>query len=134
MALTREEINKKRRDYRKNTNCLQDKLYEKTIKGFLMRKYRNMESRIKGIQKKKFHLYKGRCLLPRDAFYEWSFSSNSFKELFKNWEDSNYSQKLTPSVDRVDSSLGYELSNMEWVTNSINSSRSCGGKNKLLSN
>lgn len=92
-----------------------------------------MESRIKGIQKKKFYLYKGKCLLDRDEFYKWSLMSDEFDRLFKEWKESNYNQKLTPSVDRVDSKLGYELSNMEWVTNSENSRRSSITRlNKLI--
>lgn len=124
MPKTREDYNRERREKRKLTNNLDTHLYEKTIKGFLVRKYRNMESRIKGIQKKKFHLYKGKCLLDREEFYKWSLMSKEFDRLFKEWELSNYNQKLTPSVDRVNPSIGYELSNMEWVTNSENSRRS----------
>lgn len=48
-------------------------------------------------------------------------SKTVFHELFLSWEQSNYSRKLTPSVDRIDSSKGYYLGNMEWVTHSENS-------------
>jgi hypothetical protein len=102
------------------------KRYEKTINGFLMRLYRNMESRVRGIQKVKYHLYKDLELLPREEFYKWSKKSRKFKQLFHNWKMSNYDRKLTPSVDRVNSKLGYIKSNMEWVTFSENSRR--GGK------
>ena len=133
MAKTKEQINRERREYRKLTNNLDTHLYEKKIKGFLVRKYRNMESRIKGIQKNKFHLYSGKCLLDREDFYKWSLVSKEFDRLFKEWELSNYNQKLTPSVDRINPELGYELSNMEWVTNSENSRRSSiTRKNKKL--
>jgi hypothetical protein len=102
------------------------KRYEKTINGFLMRLYRNMESRVRGIQKVKYHLYKDLELLPREEFYKWSKKSRKFTQLFHNWKMSNYDRKLTPSVDRVNSKLGYIKSNMEWVTFSENSRR--GGK------
>jgi len=102
--------------------------YEKTKNGFLMRLYRNMKSRITGIQKAKHHLYKGKYLLPKDVFYDWALKSRPFHELFQEWEDSGYSQKLTPSVDRVDSKRGYHLDNMEWVTHSENSSRASIGR------
>jgi hypothetical protein len=36
------------------------KRYEKTKHGFLMRLYRNIKSRITGVQKKKYHLYEGK--------------------------------------------------------------------------
>lgn len=113
----------RQREYRKKTGNACTKKYEKTKKGFLMRLYRNMQSRITGIQKEKQHLYRGKELLPRDQFYEWALSSNQFHKLFSLWESSGYDRKLTPSVDRIDSSSGYRIENMEWVTHSENSRR-----------
>lgn len=98
--------------------------YEKTKKGFLMRVYRNMKSRIEGVQKKKYHLYRGKSLLNKEDFYNWALQSEEFHKLFKEWETSKYERRLTPSVDRIDPSKGYEVSNMEWVTHSENSRRS----------
>ncbi len=98
--------------------------YEKTPQGFLMRKYRNMQSRVLGIQNKKAHLYKGKYLLAREDFYEWAFASSEFWKLYKEWTEADYDRKLCPTVDRIDSSEGYLLENMEWVTHSENSRRS----------
>ena len=116
-----------RLEYQKKVRLLNGnaftKKYEKTKKGFLMRAYRNMQSRIAGVQKEKHHLYRGKYILPREEFYAWAFSSEKFHELFSIWENSNYSRKLTPSVDRVNSKIGYEIKNMEWVTHSENSRR-----------
>jgi hypothetical protein len=56
--------------YNKKTGYCSYHKYEKTKKGFLMRKYRNMQSRVTGIQKKKAHLYKDLYLLPREQYYE----------------------------------------------------------------
>jgi hypothetical protein len=106
--------------------------YEKTKKGFLMRVYRNMKSRILGIQKRKHHLYKGKELLSKEDFYSWAFESDDFHRLFELWENSNHERKLSPSVDRIDSSKGYKISNMEWVTHSENSRR--GSLSKQLQN
>ena len=89
-----------------------------------MRKYRNMQSRILGIQKLKKHLYVGKSLLSREDFYRWAFQSETLKRLYSEWVKSGYSRKLTPSVDRIDPKIGYEISNMEWVTHSENSRRS----------
>lgn len=77
-----------------------------------------------GIQKKKAHLYKGKYLLERDEFYRWANRSMMFWKLYFVWKKNEYDRKLTPTVDRVDSSKGYILSNMEWVTHSENSRRS----------
>ncbi len=88
-----------------------------------MRLYRNMKSRTGGVQHKKAHLYKGLYLLDKESFYEWAKSSYEFHDMFSQWEASNYDRKLTPTVDRIDSSIGYVISNMRWLTHSVNSSR-----------
>lgn len=88
-----------------------------------MRKYRNMESRVKGVQKLKKHLYQGLELLDRNIFYHWAKNSKIFNSLFKEWVESNYDRKLCPTVDRIDSVEGYFLANMEWITHSENSRR-----------
>jgi hypothetical protein len=120
---TKEEERRRQREYRKNNGNIVTKRYEKTKNGFLMRLYRNMTSRFAGIQKQKHHLYEGKTLMPKEQFYEWAKSSDKFHSLFAIWEDSGYDRKLTPSVDRIDSSRGYEFDNIEWVTHSENSRR-----------
>ncbi len=97
--------------------------YEKSKKGFLMRLYRNMKSRVTGVQKLKQHLYKDKELLPKDEFYKWASNDSEFHRLFSDYEESKYERKLAPSVDRIDSSKGYTLDNMEFVTMSENSRR-----------
>jgi hypothetical protein len=115
--------NTKQRLYRLSNNNANTKRYEKTPNGFLVRLYRNMKSRINGVQWAKFHLYAGKELLDKEEFYTWAKNSSKFWELFKEYEDSNYDRKLAPSVDRVNSKLGYNINNMEWVTHSENSRR-----------
>lgn len=111
------------REYRKRNNNIHTRVYEKTVSGFLMRLYRNMESRIKGVQKIKFHLYENKYLIPREEFYNWAKDNQKFLELYKEYIESGFERKLAPSVDRIDSSKGYELDNIEWVTMSENSRR-----------
>lgn len=127
-----------RLEYQRNYRLLNSnsctKKYEKTKKGFLMRLYRNMESRITGVQKQKHHLYSGKTLLNREDFYNWALNSKEFHSLFSNFELSNYDRKLTPSVDRIDSSKGYDISNMEWVTHSENSKRGAISRYKINEN
>lgn len=120
----RECTNLKQIEYRKNVNDKCTKEYEKTYKGYLVRMYRNMKSRVMGVQKEKCHLYKGKEILPKDIFYEWALNNPNYKVLFDNYKDNGYNQKLAPSVDRINSSLGYTLGNIEFVTHSENSRRS----------
>jgi len=121
--MTKEERLKYQRERRAANGNLDTRKYEKTQRGFLMRLYRNMQSRIEGVQSTKAHLYIGLNLLERETFYCWALSESTFYALWDIWVASGYDRKLTPSVDRIDSSCGYTLENMEWVTHSENSRR-----------
>lgn len=116
-------INKRQRERRAMNNNSDTKKYEKTHKGFAMRLYRNMQSRIDGVQWQKKHLYENLTILPREQFYEWILSNETFLKLFADYEASGYQRKLAPSVDRLNNFRGYELDNMEIVTMSENSRR-----------
>lgn len=109
---------------RKEVGYIDAYKYEKTIEGFLMRAYRNMKSRITGVQKRKHYLYIGKELLPKEVFYAWARGSSDFLKLYKEWVNFGFNQKLTPSVNRIKPSVGYIISNMEWITNSQNSALS----------
>lgn len=109
------------------------KLYEKTPKGFLMRTYRNMQSRVTGVQRKKAHLYLGLPILSRQDFYAWARSSHEFWRLYQQWVKSGYDRRLSPSINRINTDEGYIVSNMEWLTHSVNSSLG-GSSHKRKSN
>lgn len=109
------------REYRRKTGNISIKKYEKTARGYLMRTYRNMQSRVAGIQKKKAHLYQGLPLLDRSTFYDWSLRNDAFLLLHTCYVQSGFIMKLAPSIDRIDSSRGYVLENMRWITHSENS-------------
>lgn len=121
MAMTHEERMADQRVRRAATGNIYTRRYEKTVNGFLMRAYRNMISRARGIQKQKAHLYVGCSVLPRDQFYAWAKANNEFQRLWREWEEATHDQKLTPSVDRIDSAGSYQLHNMRWITHSENS-------------
>lgn len=116
-----EEVNARLRAYRARTGNAATKKYEKTPKGKIMRSYRNMQSRVEGVQVKKHHLYHGKTLLSREEFYEWSMFDPDFCTLYVAWQESGYDRKLSPSVDRIDSTKGYVLGNIRWLTHSENS-------------
>jgi hypothetical protein len=118
------EANRKQREYRAANGNAVTQRYERTPQGKLMRTYRNMQSRVLGILKTKRHLYEGKEILSRDAFYAWAQASPEFRRLFDGWVASGYRCGASPSVDRIDPTQGYTLSNMEWVTHSENSRRS----------
>lgn len=119
--MTKEERLAYQRERRKRTGNADVRKYEKTVNGFLMRTYRNMQSRVEGVQHLKAHLYEGKEILSRDLFYAFSKSNQEFLQLFSQWEQSNYDRKLTPSIDRKFSNQGYTLENIQWITHSENS-------------
>lgn len=121
--MTREDKNEKQRRLRDANGNYYTKKYEKTPNGFLMRLYRNMQSRITGVQKQKSHLYVGKELLSREDFYKWAKETTviKFTEMFEVYKNSGFDRKLSPTVDRVDSQKGYTLDNMRWLTHSENS-------------
>lgn len=117
---------------RKESGYAKEKRYEKTINGFLVRTYRNMKSRVLGIQKKKHHLYQGKELLAKDAFYEWAKSREDFAKLYEEWKASGFKRTLSPSIDRIDSARGYTTDNMQWLTHSENSSKGTASRFKSI--
>jgi hypothetical protein len=121
--MSREQENKRQRERRAKNNNSVTKKYEKTKKGFLVRTYRNMLSRVTGVTKKKNHLYLGLKILDKNVFYDFSISNKEFNLLFSDWEKINYNRKFTPSIERIDSKKGYSLDNIEWITFSENCRR-----------
>lgn len=127
---TKEEKNLAQRLARAMNGNSYTKKYEKTRNGFLMRTYRNMKSRVSGVHWKKAHLYYGLDIMPKNDFYEWSINDNSFNTLFEQWSVNAHDRKLTPSIDRLDTSLGYVNGNVRWITHSENSKLGCESKHR----
>lgn len=119
----RECYNKKQRERRRKSKGKNTKKYERTFNGKLMRTYRNMESRVKGILLKKSHIYKGLPIVSRDEFYDWSKNNKDYREIFDSWVESGYILRKSPSIDRKDPEKGYTLDNMRWVAFSYNCSQ-----------
>lgn len=115
--------NAKLRERRLKTNDRATKKYEKTPKGYVVRMYRNMKSRVEGIQKKSVHLYEGKEILDKQEFYDFMLNSATFHKLFKEYVDSGFDRKLAPTPDRIDSGKGYTKDNIQVVTLSENDSR-----------
>ena len=115
------DSNAKQRAYRHKNKDVVSKRYEKTLNGYRMRMYRNMLSRIKGIQYKKAHLYVGKELLSKEDFYNCIDNNDDYIRIFKEYERLGYPMKFAPSIDRIDPSIGYVLSNMRIITHSENS-------------
>lgn len=97
------------------------KNYEKTPKGFLVRAYRNITSRVRGIQKKGSHNYRDLPVMAKSDFYATYETDPTFLELLKNYRTSGWKPSKAPSVDRIYPWFGYVHGNIRWVTHSENS-------------
>ena len=128
--MTKEERLKYQRERRLLNGNQDTKTYEKTLNGYLMRMYRNMKSRVTGVQSKKARLYQGKELMDKELFYEFAKCSPMFRTLFYQYEKEGYVQKLAPTPDRKDTSKGYTMENIQWVTHSVNSSRGAISKHE----
>ena len=109
MKKTQEQKNAEQRARRAQNNNAYTKKYEKTPNGFLMRLYRNMKSRIEGVQKAKHHLYQGKKILPKEEFYEWAKSSPEFWKLFDDWTYHSYKRTMTPSGENKSLTVQFHI-------------------------
>ena len=55
-----------------------------------------------------------------ESFLVWVNNQSHSRQLFKQWQESNYSKKLAPSVDRINSLLPYTLDNIVLTTWEVN--------------
>lgn len=104
-----------------NSRKIEHRAYVKTtINGFLANAYHGMNQRVQGRKTGSPHLYLGKPIMPREVFYEWAKNHPDFLKLFKRWVASDNNRKLVPSINRINSSKGYTLDNVEWMTFSQN--------------
>jgi hypothetical protein len=103
---------------------MQGKLWKHDYERFLSRRYTILKARCKGtVGPKEFrHLWKGKDYLDKDRFMLWA-KSIEFFEMYRKYLESGKNRNLIPTVDRIDSSKGYVLGNMQWATLSENCKR-----------
>lgn len=51
----------------------------------------------------------------REEFLGWARGCQEFWRLYGIWRELSYEQRSSPSIDRIDNSKGYALSNLRWV-------------------
>jgi hypothetical protein len=90
--------------------------FDRSFEGLVYRRYRDMKSRIKGAPQYE-DLWKGLELISKEEFVKWSLNDPDYQKLHFNWVNSQWNRKLSPSIHRIDSSIGYVIGNMRWITN-----------------
>lgn len=87
------------------------------------KRYAHMKARHEG-RATHFSHCEGKGLLTRDEFFEWrkDFDNlNVFLALYFDWASEGFPLGLSPSVDRIDSKLGYVNGNLQWLSFNENS-------------
>ena len=86
--------------------------YAKTPRGFLLHRYDAMRNRVTN---PKLPKYLGLDILPKEDFYDWALRDETFHRMYCEWMARGKERRLTPTVNRIDTSIGYVLGNMEWM-------------------
>ena len=98
------------------------KEYVRTKEGLLLQRYNSMKERVEGRNLKAVSSV-GQPILSKAEFLSWALNNPDFHYLYRDWVESGYQRKYAPSVDRIDERFGYELFNMQFVTQSENARR-----------
>lgn len=88
---------------------------------FLSALYTTIARRTRGDATKRPDLYRGLPIMPKEVFMSWAKNHPDFLRLYKQWVTADFDRRLTPSLNRMNSSRGYTLDNVNWLTNSQNS-------------
>ncbi len=97
--------------------------YNHSLSGIIRNAYYNMKRRINSKDFYRHKYYIGLELVDRDLFKRWCKDNKKLKKLHQIWEQNNYDQKYTPSIDRLNPNLGYTLDNIDWCSVSDNIKR-----------
>ncbi len=99
---------------------LKHSLYNKSFKTHIGRLYSNLKRRTQGKGCKSPELYKGLAICTKEEFYTFAINSDEFTSLYNTWMENKFNIKYTPSVNRKDTTKGYEIDNIEFITFSEN--------------
>lgn len=124
------ECNKKdvRENYSKKREYYRDydiKRQRMNIKRILNHRYSAIKSRCEQEyerSKDRKYTVTGMAYLSKEEFMTWaSENMQQFMHFYNQWVNSGFDTRYMPSVDRVNSKLGYIPSNMQWLSKSENS-------------
>lgn len=96
-----------------------------SINRILQHRYNSLKARCDvNYAKTRNYYVTGMDYLTKDEYDKWcNQTMDSFMSIYNKWKDSGFNTSLQPSIDRIDSKLGYIPSNMQWMTKSENSSK-----------
>lgn len=101
-----------------------DKLRQRRSKRRIFaHRYSQLKQRVEGRAVRPYPV-EGREILSYGDYCVWVTNNmDVFDDLYATWEQSGFSRKLTPSIDRINNDKGYTMDNMQWITVSDNSKK-----------
>lgn len=98
--------------------------YRRSIKGLVSNLYGHQRANTRN---------HGQPIYTKEEFRDWILSQPHFNSMYNDWVDSDYSSRLTPSVDRIEEDKGYTLNNIQLMTWESNDRKEDGRRAKRLS-
>lgn len=91
--------------------------FKRSFTGRLQTTYQKIRRRCLGIEKQQRskESYTGLAFPEKEEFIAWAVTRNDYLESWSAWVQGDYAYRLIPTVDRIDSSQGYLLNNMQWL-------------------
>jgi len=78
---------------------------------------------LKGGSCNRKYLVTGTSFLSKQEWDKWCFKQNNylkFLKLYNIWLLNNFDERLSPSIDRINSQKGYITNNLQWLSKSDN--------------
>ena len=98
-----------------------DKEYRRSLHGKASNIFTQMQSRLEDKNKPTYTNRK--CEFTKKEFMDWILNNPDYKRLHKQWVNSEYEYKLTPSLDRILNTGNYTFNNIQIITLQQNSSK-----------
>lgn len=84
-------------------------------------RYSQIKQRTEGRAIREYKV-QGKEVLSYEEYCVWLKNNlDDFERLYQAWQDSGFTRKLTPSIDRIDNKGSYIANNMRWITVTDNS-------------
>ena len=118
------KLRKKNYSKHRDKNLARSARWNRTLDGKIKSAYNSIICRVKTKSRHNAKTYYGLDFCSKQTFYNFSNNNIDLEYLMMKWKESNYDRRYAPSIDRITSSKGYVMGNMEWITLSDNVKRS----------